>query len=177
MPRELRSFLYIVLGTGMMIFNVMHMVGQGSFAEIGRLGSLICVGVLGVTSVIDGLATYAALNREEKGKTNNVKKPSWTALPLIRMAFNNQEFIVSAWEDKGNHWLLKGNITSWGSYGPVDLISFRIPKGISEVRLVYFVNCGYTLVDITEPHTAYPKGYLSDTEDVVWDIFPFPKPD
>jgi len=169
MPKQLRSILLVVSGTGLAISAAIYLFAQGRVTEIGRAGFGICLALLGITLMVDNAVKLITT------KSTAPAKVLHSGLPLIRMAFNNQEFVVTAWEDMNDHWLLKGHITKWGSYSGVDEISFRVPKGIPEVRLGYYMNHNYVLVDSSDPNDPGPKGYLSDTERVWWDIFPFPK--
>ncbi|MEK7595677.1 MAG: hypothetical protein AAB443_03800, partial [Patescibacteria group bacterium] len=97
--------------------------------------------------------------------------------PLIRMGFNEQEFIVDKAVSKGDYWKLFGHIPPHGHYTGVDEISFCVPKGVQTVRLGLYVDYDYVLLDeASRPSETGIYAYLSDTEKVHSEIFPHPKP-
>ena len=170
MPKQLRKILFVVSGVGLPTSVAMIIFEKGWVKEIGLAGLVICLALLGIALAVNGIIELTT------SKPTAPAKILHSDLPLIRMSFNNQEFVVMAWEDMDDHWLLKGHITKWGSYSGIDEISFRVPKGVAEVRLGYYMNHAYVLVDTSDPEDPGPKGYLSDTSRVWWDNFPFPKP-
>lgn len=96
--------------------------------------------------------------------------------PLIRMAFNGQEFAIRETHDMGDHWYFVGYITQSGGYGEVENISFRVRKGVKELRLGYYMNYNHVLVNISDPDAKMPECFLADTDRVWTDFVPFPKP-
>lgn len=134
-----------------------------------------------IAVVVFGLAVAFGLWYRKLLKRTAVRQPTpakTEALqtPLIRMAFNGQEFAIRETHDMGDHWYFVGYINRIGGYPGDKNISFRVRKGVKELRLGYFVNCDYVLVNISDPDAKMPEGFLADTDRVWTDFFPFPKP-
>jgi len=80
MPKQLRSILLVVSGTGLAISAAIYLFAQGRVTEIGRAGFGICLALLGITLMVAGnipgrtqtlpLAIYDRVQANAMGEAN-----------------------------------------------------------------------------------------------------------
>jgi hypothetical protein len=163
MSKQLGTIACIVFGVLALLFGLIAIFSSPeldvakNLAQVTVLVGICFVLVLGSVTLI------------QKSKNDSTKKP------MIRMCFTGQEFTVEKVLDLGDHWKYVGRILQHGSYSGVPLITFRIPKGVMELRLGYYMNYNYVLVDVSNPKAKGARGYLANTDRVEYEVLPFPQ--
>jgi hypothetical protein len=160
-------YAYLFCGIGAIACSLIADFAPLDIAKIALGAAFICAFGLFLLFSREGII-WLQTNRSRSHRKD---------LPEILPCFNGQRFILEKIQDKEGYYRLIGQITRAGSYAPVPEISFCVPRLTpSPLRLGYYMNAGYVLVDVSSSLLVMPQAFMASTDRVWIDFVPFPRP-